>query len=351
MPTSFIQTDLALEAHELAIQKNKKTTGVKTKSKTEKGITTSWIWLDAPNKELGRDAGTYLTIEVPALREHDSILEQRVIDHFTIQFKKFLTDVGVTEDQEVLLIGLGNWNVTADALGPLVIGKSLVTRHIFKLAEDGVGPGYRPVSALSPGVMGLTGIETSELVQGVVKQVRPDVVIAIDALASRSLARLNTTIQVTNAGISPGSGVGNKRKALNEQTLGCRVLAIGVPTVVDAATITSDTVDYLLAYLHRELTGKKGNPLTPLHRFTLDDLAQEKVTANTQKKMMGFFGGLTIAEKKELIMEVLAPLGQNLVVAPKEVDLFIKSIANIIACSLNRALHRAVTGYNLAGHL
>ena len=182
-------------------------------------------------KQIGKMPGHYLTIEVPKLRDNDTSIEEKVAQRFSVEFANFLQQLGITEDKKALVVGLGNWNVTPDALGPMVVENLLVTRHLYKLAPETVGEGYRDVSALSPGVLGITGIETSEIVFGVVEKSKPDFVICIDALASRALHRVNTTIQISDTGIHPGSGVGNKRKAIDQSTLGIPVIAIGVPTV------------------------------------------------------------------------------------------------------------------------
>lgn len=350
------RTDLAKEAHELAVQKRKSTEmipGVRISEQEQGGITTSWIWIDeeTSSNELGKIPGTYLTLEVPGLRSHDSMLEKRVTEHFTEQFKQFLQEVGIKEDDEALIIGLGNRDVTADALGPLVVKNTLVTRHLFQLAPDSVAEGYRSVSAISPGVLGITGIETSEIVRGVVEKSQPDFVIAFDSLASRALTRVNTTIQVADTGIHPGSGVGNKRKALTQETLGIPVIAIGVPTVVDATTIAHDTIDFVLAHLNRELRGEKSNPLDPLNRATVKDLQKQQISDQTRSQMLGMIGTLSPAEKRELIQEVLMPLGQNLIVTPKEVDSFIGDMAKLIANAINCALHEVVTMDNVASHV
>lgn len=144
-----------------------------------------------------------------------------------------------------------------DALGPIVVENVLVTRHLFQLQPESVEEGFRPVSAIRPGVMGITGIETSDVIYGIIEKTKPDFVIAIDALAARSIERVNSTIQISDTGIHPGSGVGNKRKELSKETLGIPVIAIGVPTVVDAVSITSDTIDFILKHFGREM--KEGN--------------------------------------------------------------------------------------------
>lgn len=355
-PFSY-RTDLAREAHELAVQnrgeQETSIPGVRIEENEEDGILTSWIWIDedTAGEEMNKVPGTYLTLEVPKLRSQDSMLEKRVSEHFTNEFRKFLAEVGIGEGDEALIVGLGNWNVTADALGPLVVRHTLVTRHLFQLSPQSVAKGYRSVSAISPGVLGITGIETSEIVRGVVERVKPDFVIAFDSLASRALTRVNTTIQVADTGIHPGSGVGNKRKALTKETLGIPVIAVGVPTVVDAVTIANDTVDFVLAHLNRELKGERSNPLDPYNRPSVKDLQNQVVSEEVQKELMGMVGGLSPENKRKLIEEVLSPLGQNLIVTPKEVDSFIANMAKLIANGLNCALHEAVSMDNLASHI
>lgn len=351
-----IRTDLAVEAHQIATGKRVKPSdipGVRREESTEGGITTTWIWIEdeKSGEEIGKFPGTYLTLEIPGLRSRDSIFGNKVAEHFAEQFGRFLEEVGIKKDASALLVGLGNWNVTPDALGPLVIKDSIITRHLFKLAPDHVSDGYRDVSALQPGVLGITGIETSEIVQGVVEKSKPDFVIAFDSLASRSLSRVNTTIQVADTGIHPGSGVGNKRKALNKETLGIPVIAVGVPTVVDAVTVAHDTIDFVLSHLSREMHGVRSNPLDPQGRPTVRDLKKHEVSKETSEKMLGMLGTLNETEKRQLIHEVLSPLGQNLIVTPKEVDSFISHIARIVSNGVNCALHEAVDMENVSSHL
>lgn len=191
-----------------------------------------------------------------------------------------------------------------------------MTRHLYSQMPELLNDGFRPVAAVSPGVLGITGIETSEIVHGIVQNTKPDLVIAIDALASRSLDRVNTTIQVADTGITPGAGVGNKRKGLNKETLGVPVVAIGVPTVVDAVTIAHDTIDLLMKRIEQD------------------------VPENQCSQLLGNFNE---QEKKQLIFELLQPLGHNLMVTPKEVDQFIDDIATVVANGLNMALHKSIT--------
>lgn len=331
-----VRTDLALEAHELATQSGA-IPGVKIEKDEDEGIFVSKITVETvqAGQSIGKMPGEYITFEVPGLRSKDTPLQDRVATKLAQEFQNYLKRLHIPDDAKILVVGLGNWNVTADAIGPIVVENLLVTRHYFELSPDRVSPGYRQVSALSPGVMGITGIETSEIVQGIVEKTKPDLVIAVDALASRALERVNTTIQIADTGISPGSGVGNKRKALNRETLGIPVIAIGVPTVVDAVTIASDTIDFLLGYLQNQMNDN-----------SINDTGEKQVNG----AFMGSVGQLSEQEKRQLIHEVLVPLGHNLIVTPKEVDAFVEDIANIIANGLNAALHEAITTENVSAY-
>ena len=192
-------------------------------------------------KAMGRPIGTYITLEFPELLNEEEELKETAELELARQLGELLKG---KKAEHVLVVGLGNREVTADAVGPLTIDNLLVTRHYFQEESVGaaVGKKYRKVSAFTPGVMAQTGMETKELIRGVVEQIEPDVVLVVDALAARSPKRLNTTIQLTDTGISPGAGVGNNRKELNETSLGCPVIAIGVPTVLDAVTIAKEEI-------------------------------------------------------------------------------------------------------------
>ncbi|MFS0635814.1 GPR endopeptidase [Mesobacillus foraminis] len=357
-----VRTDLAVEAREMAIAGNAKTVhdqsdvsqleGVIIKEKEENDIKISLVEITAEGeKAIGKKQGQYLTIEVLGIRQQDSDLQKKVEGVFASEFARFLKQKGLNEDASCLIVGLGNWNVTPDALGPIVCENLLVTRHLFELQPQSVSDGYRPVSALAPGVMGITGIETSDIIFGVVEKTKPDFVIAIDALASRSIERVNSTIQISDTGIHPGSGVGNKRKELSKETLGIPVIAIGVPTVVDAVSITSDTIDFILKHFGKEMRegGKPSRSLVPAgmtfgekRKLTDEDMPEEQ----HRQTFLGMIGTLEEEEKRKLIYEVLAPLGHNLMVTPKEVDVFIEDMANLIASGLNSALHRQVNQDN-----
>jgi spore protease len=360
-----VRTDLAIEAREMVLGDRTGTVGqeenlsqiegVVIKEKDVDDIKISLVEVTKEGeKQLGKKAGRYLTVEVQGIRGQDTEMQHKVEQIFAHEFFHFLEESGIKKTHSCLVVGLGNWNVTPDSLGPMVCENLLITRHLFQLQPENVEEGYRSVSALSPGVMGLTGIETSDIIFGVVEKSKPDFVIAIDALASRSIERVNSTIQISDTGIHPGSGVGNKRKELSRETLGIPVIAIGVPTVVDAVSITSDTIDFILKHFGKELRegDRPSRALAPAgmnfgerRKLTDEDLPGEK----QRKTFLGIIGTLSEDEKRKLIYEVLSPLGHNLMVTPKEVDVFIEDMANLLANGLNASLHGAVdqgnTGY------
>lgn len=353
-----VRTDLAKEAYEMAIDlhaRKKKAAsgkqeleGVITEEREIDEVHISQVTItEEAQEKIGKKAGHYLTIEVQGIRSQDATLQQKVQKIFAAEFSRFLRNLHISKTASCLVVGLGNWNVTPDALGPIVCERLIVTRHLFELQPEHVDEGYRPVSALAPGVMGLTGIETSDIIFGVAEQSKPDFIIAIDSLASRSIERVNSTIQISDTGIHPGSGIGNKRKELSKETLGVPVISIGVPTVVDAVTITSDTIDFILKHFGREMdeSGRPSRSLSPAglsfgekRKLTNEDLPEEA----GRKTFLGIVGMLDENEKRRLIHEVLAPLGHNLMVTPKEVDVFIEDMGNLIASGLNAALHTNV---------
>jgi spore protease len=322
-----VRTDLALEARDMAIEaQGGEIPGVKSEVDEDDGIKVTKIDIEneAASRAIGKMQGHYITLEVPDLRHKDSVLQDRVATRFAQEFEAFLQKLGISNKAKALIIGLGNSNVTPDALGPLVVENMLVTRHLFELMPDQVSPGYRPVSAIAPGVLGTTGIESSEIVLGIVEKSKPDFIIAIDALASQSLERVNTTIQIGDTGIHPGSGIGNKRKGLTKEILGVPVIAIGCPTVVFASTMVNNCMDLLQKHFAKE--------------------TQES------HKIMGMIGNLEEEERLSLVREVLNPIGHDLLVTPKEIDQFIEDIANIIASGLNAALHEAISADNVAAY-
>lgn len=236
------RTDLALEARELWQESAEKTTrlsGVKATKQRSEGypVTRVDILDERGEKALGKPRGTYRTIDLTAFWQRKSDFFERAVRAVGGQLKELLPGEGT-----VLVIGLGNGAMTPDAVGPLAADSVLVTRHLIAAMPRHFS-GFRPVAVFRTGVLGTTGVESAEAVRGLVAQVEPSLVIAVDALASRRVGRVCTTVQLSDTGIIPGSGVGNHRAALNQEALGVPVFAIGVPTVVDSATLAADLLE------------------------------------------------------------------------------------------------------------
>lgn len=296
-----IRTDLALETTERFAEENTEIRGVEIQEEydEEKDVRTTVVKIVTENgaKAMGRPQGTYITIEAPDLSVPDEDYHREISEEISKHLKQL---IDLKKEKSILVVGLGNAGITADALGPHVVENLRMTRHIIR--EYGLRgithEKMHRVSGIVPGVMAQTGMETSEIIQGVVAETKPDVVIAIDALAARSVRRLNRTIQITDTGIHPGSGVGNHRNGLTEENLQVKVIGIGVPTVVDAATIVHDSMAHLL------------------------DALEE-------------------AEQKEFLEEMIAPNLYSMFVTPKDVDETVKYLSFTISEGLNTAFGEA----------
>ena len=313
-----IRTDLALEEKERFESDQVEVQGVVLEEEYDKEreirVTTVRIETENGAKTMGKPVGTYLTIEAPNLTSPDEGIHREVSE----ELAKYLIEVmkkikpESEHDKEVLVIGLGNRQATPDALGPYVADNLNVTRHIVK--EYGKYAALEEmncvVSAIVPGVMAQTGMETAEIIKGVVRETKPDLLIVIDALAARNSRRLNRTIQIADTGINPGSGVGNYRNAITKETIGVPVIAIGVPTVVDAVTIVSDTMENLLSALE---------------------------TSESLKGVGLVLGGYSEAEKYELIKELIAPNLNSMFMTPKDIDETVKRLSYTISEGLNLA--------------
>lgn len=292
-----IRTDLALETTERFAEENAEIRGVEVHEEydEEKDVRTTVVKIVTENgaKSMGRPQGTYITIEAPELSTPDEDYHREISEEISTHLRKL---IDLKKEKSVLVVGLGNAAITADALGPQVVDNLLMTRHIIK--EYGLRgikhEKMHRISGIAPGVMAQTGMETAEIVQGIVSETKPDVVVAIDALAARSVRRLSRTIQITDTGIHPGSGVGNHRNGLTEENLQVKVIGIGVPTVVDAATIVQDSMAHLLD--------------------TLEETVQ-----------------------KEFLDEMIAPNLYSMFVTPKDVDETIKYMSFTISEGLNIA--------------
>ncbi|ABR49195.1 spore protease [Alkaliphilus metalliredigens QYMF] len=311
-----VRTDLALEVRELyQEEKQQEIPGVKVDQEEDTDVLVTRVdVMDQQGAEImGKKQGMYITLESPGLRKADADLKDHISQVLAKELKALLPE---RKNLKALVVGLGNWNVTPDALGPKAVAKIHVTRHLFKMYQKESDDHMIEVSAISPGVMGTTGLETGEIIKGIVEHSRPDVVVVVDALASRKMERVNATIQISTTGISPGSGVGNKRMALDEESLGVPVIAVGVPTVVDAATLTNDTIQLVIKAFSKQ--AQAGSEFYSM----LEKLKEE--------------------EKYGLIREVLEPYNANVMVTPKEIDDIILDLSQIIANGINIALHPGI---------
>ena len=310
-----VRTDLALEAREIYKESHKDEKdidGIEVLEETDKDIkvTTVKVKNDEGSKKIGKPKGNYVTIDIPDFTAYDGDTMDRVSEVVAEVLRRMIK---IDVEKTALVVGLGNWQVTPDALGPKVTQGIMVTRHLKNVMPEVMDDSVRPVCSIAPGVLGVTGVETVEIIKGVVERVKPDVVICIDALAARRVERVNNTIQIGDTGISPGAGVGNNRKQINEENLGVKVIAIGVPTVVDAVTIANDTID-----------------------LVVDSLINNSESGNEFYKMLK---NLNRTEKGALIREVLSAksLGE-MIVTPKDIDLVIESLAKIISNGINIAV-------------
>ena len=278
---------------------------------------------------------TYITISFDDITDKDNY--KKVEDVFIKEFKKIVNNY-LNDKSKILIVGLGNSRSTPDALGPEVIDNILVTRHLFMLGD--VEDGYRNVCSIKPQVTGVTGIETKDIISGIVEKLNIDLIIVIDALAASSITRVNKTIQITDKGIEPGSGVGNNRGEISYQTFGIPVIAIGVPTIVDAATIVTDTINYLLKQLSYKVKNINNlrNKLINENKY---DYSKQNIIFNDEEreKLLGMLGGLDDDELKRLFLEVLTPVNYNLMVTPKEVDFIMEKFGVLIGNGINKSLH------------
>lgn len=313
-----IRTDLALESQERLKKDHRQVKGVRLEEeKKDNGVVISTVFIDTENaaKAMGRPRGTYVTIEAPEMIEEDAgyhrdisvelakILRQMV----SLHDQKVSDDLEEGMDVSVLIAGLGNREVTPDALGPKVVDHLFITRHIINEFGHYAFSNEKTsrISGIVPGVMAQTGMECVEILRGIIKETEPDFIITVDALAARNVKRLNRTIQLTDTGITPGSGIGNHRNALNQESLGIPVISLGVPTVVNAATIVADA---------------------------MNDLIEAETGSNADLK------NLDEHERQELARELLSPQLNGLFVTPKNIDDSIKQLSFLISEGLNIAL-------------
>jgi len=306
-----IRTDLAVESKEKYEKNNVEIKGVAIQEKYEEALdlntTVVRIQTEQGAKAMEKPKGTYITMEAPNLIVPDEDYHRGISQVLAHHLKELLH---LEKEKSILVVGLGNREITPDALGPYVVDQLNVTRHIVQeYGRYAVGKGgSRIVSAIVPGVMAQTGMESAEIIRGIVNETTPDLIMVIDALAARSTKRLNRTIQISDAGIHPGAGVGNHRSEITKDTMGIPVIAIGVPTVVDAATIVNDTMENFITALE---------------------------TSETLKGVGVVLQGYNSAEKYELVKELIAPHLNGMFVTPKDIDDTVRRISYTISEAMN----------------
>lgn len=320
MQDGWFRSDLALEAAERFFNQQPEAEGqipgvkIVTEDLKDAEIKLTRVCIETQEgaTRLGKAMGTYVTLEVPNLGTEDTGFHKEITRVLAEQLKLMIPNL---DKKQVMVVGIGNRDIAPDALGPLVMEHVFITRHLHKTygRDSELTKGMGEVCAIAPGVMAQTGMETGEILKGIIDQIRPDVVILVDALAARSMRRLSSTIQVTDTGIHPGAGIGNQRVALNKDSLGTAVLAIGVPTVIDAAAIVSDTMNDLMDMLDRE------NPYEAVTEATRDFEQQEKY---------------------QLMREVMAPQMADLFVTPKNIDEGVRQMSFTISEAINQLCHQ-----------
>ncbi|MGI6160661.1 MAG: GPR endopeptidase [Christensenellales bacterium] len=297
-----VYTDLAMECRQQI--ESESVPGIESAVENySRGISITRVRITSAEgeKAISKPQGNYVTIESPLLRMRDVQVEEETTRLLADEISHMAGSMN--DNFTTMVIGLGNWNVTPDALGPKSVDRTMVTRHMHQYMPSQLDGRTRPVCALSPGVLGITGIETSDIVKGIVSEVRPDLVIAIDSLASRAVSRLATTIQLTDTGINPGSGLGSVRAGLSRESLGVTVIALGVPLVVYASTIARDIMSELA---HSSGLGQ-------------DEYGEERIG--------------------KIIGESVSGETLNMVVTPKEIDVLVEDVSRIVAGGLNLSLH------------
>lgn len=318
-----LRTDLMIETIETD---NKKI-------KEFEDINVTEIYVDNElSKKIERKVGNYITIEFEDATDIDNQKNLETV------FKKYLKKLIKKDYKRGLIIGLGNKNSTPDSLGPKVIENIVVTTHILEVTS--LDEGFSEIAAIAPGVTGDTGIETYEVIKSMIDIIKPDYIIAIDALATLSIERLNKTIQMSDTGIKPGSGIGNFRKEISKETLGIPVISIGIPTVLDAVSIVSDTFNYIYKNyaFNKEFIN---NPINKLvHSSSINYLKKDyEINKEDKKNLLGMIGELSDEEVRKLIYEVLTPIGYNLIVTPKEIDFVIKKLSLVLSNGINEIIH------------
>ena len=281
--------------------------------------------------------GNYITLSFEDITDSNNY--EKVMNKLIDILKEILSLNNINNLSSCLVIGLGNRKSTPDSLGVKALDNITITSHIIDITHDKT---IRRVSGFAPGVKASTGIESSLIIKSLIDEIKPDFVIAIDALASRNIERINKTIQITDTGIHPGSGIGNNRLEISKHTMDIPVIAIGVPTVVLSSTIVADTIEYLYKHISYIKENESLNKLSYQKRNYKNKLKNQTLTNHEKENLLGLFGTLNITEQHMLINEVLDKTELNMIVTPTEIDFIIDKLSTLIASSINNVLNRQI---------
>ena len=306
------RTDMAVERTDIYKKVNniqKDINGIEAENELQKDIEISRVKItnEEGEKALAKPIGNYITLDVKNMKTADDEKIEEIAEAVANELRNVIGK-HIKDTEDILVVGLGNLEVTPDSLGPKVISNIEITRHILEYMPKLMPEDTRPVSAISPGVLGTTGIETMEILKGIVENIKPKLLIVIDALAARSIERISSSIQIADTGIVPGAGVDNKRKEISQKTLGIPVIALGIPMVVDLASITNDCINLFIENL------------------------QQKAMSNE------YLNELKEKDNYEEIKEALIPRDYNMIVTPKEIDILIENMSKIVSKGINKAL-------------
>ncbi len=306
------RTDMAVERTDIYKKVNniqKDINGIEAENELQKDIEISRVKItnEEGEKALAKPIGNYITLDVKNMKTADDEKIEEIAEAVANELRDVIGK-HIKDTEDILVVGLGNLEVTPDSLGPKVISHIEITRHILEYMPKLMPADTRPVSAISPGVLGTTGIETMEILKGIVENIKPKLLIVIDALAARSIERISSSIQIADTGIVPGAGVDNKRKEISQKTLGIPVIALGIPMVVDLASITNDCINLFIENL------------------------QQKAMSNE------YLNELKEKDNYEEIKEALIPRDYNMIVTPKEIDILIENMSKIVSKGINKAL-------------
>lgn len=312
-----IRTDLAAESHALLLEAAEEFSGITLNEHIENDIKFTHVKIESNEiaEKLKKPVGNYITLEFSDPRYMETNMYENICRKLSAELKKMIPTH--QKNAPILIIGLGNRSIASDALGSEVIDRLMITRHLFSYAPDALTDNLYSVCAIAPGVLGITGIETEEIIAGICEKVKPCAVICVDALVARSIDRVTRTIQICDTGINPGAGVGNNRKEISKNTLGIPVVAIGVPTIVDAATITDDTLNMVIDILIKN--NDDNSPFFKMLKNMEHDDRYQMIRSSVSQEMPHFL------------------------TTPKEIDILVRKNAELVANSINFALHDNLT--------